>query len=363
MLFPIWWWIWGIDANRFVSGVELFVWQHRDNCYVDKVSHQPKGSFVWQLFLEREKGLGICQTCACNGRQMDHLPFHCSFRDIKVLGVLRSTDYKPLCYTWRLTLLFSAFSVWLIVFQLLQSESKDELVEASGPDFSFDDLREDVLTFVPGVTASLGCFVLFGTTAPLRQRYASWFHSSVAKLGGTLPSWLRNFCCCARRRKIQRPRELQKGSAVAPATETPQALDDFNFDVEQGSRNSDYVVSSPLSSRISPLALSRSAERHGEYGSTVELCRFAAVPATLAEPQPLTSPSTRIVATPTNFSVPSRSPIALQLPSPMSSQQKPRWGEDRYYASPTTGWWILLGIIWYYSWSSIMTISWRQMLV
>lgn len=69
----------------------------------------------------------------------------------------------------------SVFEVWIIVFQILQSDDRNELAQAKEPDLSMDGIKSDVLIFIPGVTTSAGCFILFGTTAPLRNLYKSWF--------------------------------------------------------------------------------------------------------------------------------------------------------------------------------------------
>ena len=224
--------------------------------------------------------------------------------------------------------------MWLIIFQLLQSESKNELVGATEPDLSFDDLKEDTLTFIPGVTASLGCFVLFGTTAPLRQRYASCFRSLKLALTKIIPKRLQTYCCCGRRRRSKHVRELQRAPTSAAAA-TSQPIGDLDYDAECAYPNADHIMSSPLALSVNPLTRSQSAERISQYGSTVELQNFAATPAVLAEPDPLILPPPRMVTTPANSMAPMPSPLSLYSPSPLSSQQRTIGANYRYYSSPS----------------------------
>ena len=98
----------------------------------------------------------------------------------------------------------SAFEVWVVVFQILQTETRNELAQAKEADLSMDGIRTDILSFVPGVTASAGCFILFGTTAPLRKLYRSWFKSLA-------PSRLCTCCFAGERRYKQGQRQPKQG--------------------------------------------------------------------------------------------------------------------------------------------------------
>ena len=63
-------------------------------------------------------------------------------------------------------------------------------------------MERDFLSFVPGVTASAGCFILFGTTAPLRRLYRSWFRRLA-------PSRMCHGCCTGGRSREQDHERLE----------------------------------------------------------------------------------------------------------------------------------------------------------
>lgn len=98
----------------------------------------------------------------------------------------------------------SVFEVWIIVFQILQTDDRNELAQAKEPDLSMDGIKRDVLIFIPGVTASAGCFILFGTTAPLRNLYRSWFRFLA-------PSRLCTCCFAGKRRHRQEQEQHEQG--------------------------------------------------------------------------------------------------------------------------------------------------------
>ncbi|KAJ9620157.1 hypothetical protein H2203_007922 [Taxawa tesnikishii (nom. ined.)] len=69
-------------------------------------------------------------------------------------------------------LVLSAFEVFLIYFEFSRFHKSKRTDPASTPDFSHSSTISDYANYVPGVTASLFAFCLFGTTAPFRRRYA-----------------------------------------------------------------------------------------------------------------------------------------------------------------------------------------------
>ncbi|KAM0591985.1 hypothetical protein ACHAPN_006982 [Verticillium nonalfalfae] len=72
-------------------------------------------------------------------------------------------------------LAMSAFQMVTIVFQV--SASRRNNLESIGtePDLGMDRLQSDLLVFIPGVTASLLTFVVFGTTKTFRDYMRSHF--------------------------------------------------------------------------------------------------------------------------------------------------------------------------------------------
>ncbi|KAM0282676.1 hypothetical protein ACHAQH_002873 [Verticillium albo-atrum] len=83
-------------------------------------------------------------------------------------------------------LTMSAFQMITIVFQLGSSQrNKRELIGAE-PDFSMDRLQADLLVFIPGVTASVLTFVVFGTTKTFRDYMWSHFVPKTLRNGFNL---------------------------------------------------------------------------------------------------------------------------------------------------------------------------------
>ena len=167
-------------------------------------------------------------------------------------------------YCCRLRVLLtvtSVFEVWIVVFQILQSDTRNELALAKDADLSMDGIKSDLLSFIPGVTASAGCFILFGTTAPLRKKYRSWF-------GFLAPSRLCT-CCLAGERKHRQGQgqpeqslhEMDQRSMAELALSSARiraGTTENNFgDVwpENPNFTSNHFISSP-----SPMAVHRSAE-------------------------------------------------------------------------------------------------------
>jgi hypothetical protein len=55
------------------------------------------------------------------------------------------------------------------VFTLFQSNNNARIAASGGPDFSVSNTISDIVLFIPGVTASLVAFLVFGTTKSWRQ--------------------------------------------------------------------------------------------------------------------------------------------------------------------------------------------------
>jgi hypothetical protein len=73
--------------------------------------------------------------------------------------------------------ILSAFEVSLILFQFSRQENAPKLAEQDHPDFGLGSTISEILQFMPGVTASLLAFLLFGTTVHFQQRYKESFKS------------------------------------------------------------------------------------------------------------------------------------------------------------------------------------------
>lgn len=63
----------------------------------------------------------------------------------------------------------SLFEVAIIVFTLFQSHNNAAIAASGQPDHSISGAISDILFFIPGVTASLVAFLVFGTTKNWRQ--------------------------------------------------------------------------------------------------------------------------------------------------------------------------------------------------
>ncbi|KAK3110129.1 hypothetical protein LTR53_015904 [Teratosphaeriaceae sp. CCFEE 6253] len=74
----------------------------------------------------------------------------------------------------RFTIAFvilAAFEVTVVCFEFTRTQNADYLAQQPGPDFSTASAVSEILLFMPGVSASLIAFLVFGTTAHFRQRY------------------------------------------------------------------------------------------------------------------------------------------------------------------------------------------------
>lgn len=74
--------------------------------------------------------------------------------------------------------ILSAFEVSLILFEFMRRSSARTLADQNQPDLSPAGAVNDILDFMPGVTASLLAFLLFGTTAQFRKRYVEAVRSA-----------------------------------------------------------------------------------------------------------------------------------------------------------------------------------------
>ena len=61
------------------------------------------------------------------------------------------------------------FEVAIIVFSLFQQGNNNAIAKSGAPDHTVSNTISDILFFIPGVTASLVVFLVFGTTKSWRQ--------------------------------------------------------------------------------------------------------------------------------------------------------------------------------------------------
>lgn len=81
---------------------------------------------------------------------------------------------------------------------MTRSSAAKEIAARPGPDLSVSGTIGSVLTFIPGVTAGIMGFIIFGTTAQFRRIYAQTLR--------------RVFCCGARKNK-KTPDDLETARA------------------------------------------------------------------------------------------------------------------------------------------------------
>jgi hypothetical protein len=68
------------------------------------------------------------------------------------------------------------FQIAIIVFSLFQASDNAAIVASGGPNLTVQNTIIDIVLFIPGVTASLVAFLIFGTTKSWRQ-YRELFFS------------------------------------------------------------------------------------------------------------------------------------------------------------------------------------------
>lgn len=78
---------------------------------------------------------------------------------------------------WLIPCSYSALEVFLVTFEIKRYNNIQHSEKVDAPNFGAGATIEDILNYIPGVTASLLAFLLFGTTGPLRAIYASIFES------------------------------------------------------------------------------------------------------------------------------------------------------------------------------------------
>jgi hypothetical protein len=61
------------------------------------------------------------------------------------------------------------FQIAIIVFSLYQSSNNAAIAASGGPNLTVQNTIIDIVLFIPGVTASLAAFLIFGTTKSWRQ--------------------------------------------------------------------------------------------------------------------------------------------------------------------------------------------------
>lgn len=75
-------------------------------------------------------------------------------------------------------LIITAFEVSIISFEFMRRRNARALAQHEEPDFSSASTVNEILQFMPGVTAGLLCFLVFGTTAQFRKKYVEAFRSA-----------------------------------------------------------------------------------------------------------------------------------------------------------------------------------------
>ncbi|KAK3623437.1 hypothetical protein LTR56_021613 [Elasticomyces elasticus] len=115
--------------------------------------------------------------------------------------------------------ILAIFEVTIVCFQLIWSKSSSYLAEQEQADYSLSTARKDVILFIPGVTASLIAFLLFGTTAHFRKRYRDFFRS------------LHGACVRKRRPSLSRPRS---GTDVWETLESDRPISTYRCTVRSG---------------------------------------------------------------------------------------------------------------------------------
>lgn len=80
----------------------------------------------------------------------------------------------------RFTIAFTILGIWevcIFFYELVQVRNSQSDTARQSPDFSIGRAKSDILTFLPGVSASLIFWLVFGTTAPYRRDYVKFFRS------------------------------------------------------------------------------------------------------------------------------------------------------------------------------------------
>jgi hypothetical protein len=73
--------------------------------------------------------------------------------------------------------ILAAFEVVIVCFEFTRVKSAAFLANEPHPDWSTGSAVNEILLFMPGVTASLIDFLVFGTTQQYRQKYVAFFRS------------------------------------------------------------------------------------------------------------------------------------------------------------------------------------------
>ncbi|KAK5136774.1 hypothetical protein LTR08_002070 [Meristemomyces frigidus] len=87
--------------------------------------------------------------------------------------------------------ILSVFQATLIGFRFLGRSNARTLARQQRPDYSVGGAVDDIMLFIPGVTASIMDFAVFGTTAQFRKMYADAFRSRKAWVArpSSLEAW------------------------------------------------------------------------------------------------------------------------------------------------------------------------------
>ncbi|KAK3628677.1 hypothetical protein LTR56_018492 [Elasticomyces elasticus] len=84
--------------------------------------------------------------------------------------------------------ILAIFEVTIVCFQLTWVENSAHLAKQEHADYSVSAANHEIILFMPGVTASLIAFLIFGTTAHFRKRYRDFFRSLTCCGGKRRPS-------------------------------------------------------------------------------------------------------------------------------------------------------------------------------
>ncbi len=113
----------------------------------------------------------------------------------------------------------------------MASQETVRVKAATAPDLSLDGTKSDIVGFIPGATASLMIFIIFGTTKPLRHHYGKMIQSARRRL------------LCAPDRRSATPRRhptRRLDRKLSLATQIGVDQDDNISDVEMVTQSSEF---------------------------------------------------------------------------------------------------------------------------
>jgi len=96
------------------------------------------------------------------------------------------------------TYMFSTFEIIIVNTIMTRSTAAEEIAAKPGPDLTVSGTIGSVLAFIPGVTAGIMGFIIFGTTSHFRRIYAQ-----------TLRRWI----CCGDRKNKNNTEDVERSQA------------------------------------------------------------------------------------------------------------------------------------------------------